>query len=469
MSELEAVWEYVDAHAEEMLEQLKTLVRQPSISAQNVGVKECAELLAGMMRADGIETRILPTAGQPVVFGVGEAVPDAPTVLIYGHYDVQPVDPLDAWVSPPFEPTIRDGRLWGRGTGDNKGQLLAQLLAYRAWKAVAGRVPVNVKFIFEGEEESTSPHLAAFCREHRELLAADVVYESDGPVHESGRQTVSLGVRGVLSVELEASGPKRDYHSGHGGNLLPNPAWELVHLLGTMRSPDGRILLEGFYDEVRPPEPEALAALAELPLDEEGYRREQGIERLATFAAVPLGPEGQRLPDDPKADFFARTMFYPTLNIQGFTAGYGGPGMKTIIPSKAICKIDMRLVVDQRADDVYDKFVRHVRQHAPNVQVRRIGSMEPSRTPVNAPYVQTVARAIERVTGERPLIQPGAGGSLPDYAFTRDLGLPLIKVPYANADEANHAPNENLELARFYGGIKIAASVLEALSRPEGA
>jgi acetylornithine deacetylase/succinyl-diaminopimelate desuccinylase-like protein len=158
-------------------------------------------------------------------------------------------------------------------------------------------------------------------------------------------------------------------------------------------------------------------------------------------------------------------MFYPTLNIQGFTSGYGGAGMKTIIPSKAICKIDMRLVVDQRADDVFEKFSRHVRDHAPQVQVRRLGSMEPSRTPVSEPYVRIVAGAVEQATGERPLIQPGAGGSLPDYAFTEELGLPLVKVPYANADEANHAPNENFELARFYGGVKIAASVMEALAR----
>jgi acetylornithine deacetylase/succinyl-diaminopimelate desuccinylase-like protein len=457
MNQLEAVWAYVDAHAEEMLEQLKTLVRQPSISAQDVGVKECAELLAGMMRADGIETQVLPTPGQPMVVGVGEAVPGAPTALIYGHYDVQPVDPLEAWESPPFEPTIRNGRLYGRGTGDNKGQLLAQLLAYRAWRAVAGRPPMNVKFIFEGEEESTSPNMAAFVREQRDLLKADLVYTSDGPVHESGRQTISLGVRGVLFVELEASGAKRDYHSGHGGNLLPNPAWELVQLLGTLRSPDGRVLIEDFYDDVREPEPEALAAVEELPIDVGRYMLEMGIGDLAPANHLP------EIEGSDAVEFFRRIMFHPTLNIPGLAAGYAGPGMKTIIPSRAVCKLDIRLVVDQRADDVYDKLVRHIRQHAPNVQVRKVGSMEPSRTPVGDPYVQVVARAVERAIGERPLLFPASGGSLPDYAFTRDLGLPLVKVPYANPDEANHAPNENLELARFYAGIKIAASVMEAL------
>ena len=458
MSQLEQVWDYVDRHADGMLEQLKTLVRQPSISAQDVGVKECAELLAGMMREDGLETQVLPTPGQPMIVGKGLEVPGAPTVLIYGHYDVQPVDPLEAWQSPPFEPTLRNGRLYGRGTGDNKGQLLAQLLAYRAWCAVAGGPPLNVKFIFEGEEESTSPNMAPFVRQQRDLLAADLVYTSDGPVHESGRQTLSLGVRGVLFVELEAHGAKRDHHSGHGGNLLPNPAWELIQLLGTMRRADGRVLIEGFYDGVREPEPEALAAVEELPIEIGKYMADMGIHDLAPANHLP------EIQGSDAVDFYRRIMFHPTLNIPGFAAGYGGPGMKTIIPSQAICKLDIRLVVDQSADDVYEKLVRHVRQHAPNVEVRKIGFMEPSRTPVGDPYVQVVARAVERAVGEKPLIFPASGGSLPDYAFTRDLGLPLVKVPYANPDESNHAPNENLELARFYGGIKIAASVMEALA-----
>jgi acetylornithine deacetylase/succinyl-diaminopimelate desuccinylase-like protein len=450
---LGAISAYVDEHAESMLEQLKTLVRQPSISAQDVGVKECAELLAGMMRADGIDTQILPTAGQPIVVGKGEHVPGAPTALVYGHYDVQPVDPLEAWHSPPFEPTIRDGRLWGRGTGDNKGQLLAQLLAYRAWKHVAGAPPLNITFIFEGEEESMSPNFAQFCREHRDLLTADVAYTSDGPVHESGRYLISLGVRGVLTVELEAKGPKRDYHSGHGGNLLPNPAWELVHLLATMRAPDGRILIDGFYDDVRPAEGPERAAIDELPNDLPGYLETNGISGLIAH---------------PADNFFERFMFHPTLNINGFASGYGGQGVKTIIPSRAVVKIDMRLVVDQSADDIWEKFQRHVRQHAPNVTARRLGSMEPSRTPVGDPYVQVVARAVERATGAKPYISPSSGGSLPDYAFTRDLALPLVKVPYANVDEANHAPNENLDLSRFYDGIRISASVYEALAAATG-
>jgi acetylornithine deacetylase/succinyl-diaminopimelate desuccinylase-like protein len=300
--------------------------------------------------------------------------------------------------------------------------------------------------------------MAPFVNANRELLAADVVYTSDGPVHESGRQSVSLGVRGVLFVELEATGAKRDYHSGHGGNLLPNPAWQLIDLLASMRRPDGRVLIDGFYDDVRVPEPEALAAVEQLPIDLGHYLAEMGIDDLAPANHLP------EISGSDTVEYFKRIMFHPTLNVPGFAAGYGGPGMKTIIPNRAVCKLDIRLVVDQRADDVYEKLVQHVQRHAPGVQVRKIGFMEPSRTPVSDPYVQVITRAVERAVGERPYLMPCTGGSLPDYVFTRDLGLPLVKVPYANPDEANHAPNENFELERFYAGIKIAASVYEALA-----
>ena len=339
---LAAISAYVDAHAEPMLEQLKTLVRQPSISAQDVGVKECAEH-AGRDDARRRHRDPDPAHGRPAGHrrqGRGRARARRPSWST-ATTTSSPSIRSKPGTRPPFEPTIRDGRLWGRGTGDNKGQLLAQLLAYRAWKKVAGAPPLNVTFIFEGEEESMSPHLAQFCRENRELLAADVVYTSDGPVHESGRYLISLGVRGVLTVELEARGANRDYHSGHGGNLLPNPAWEMVHLLSTMRAPDGRILIEGFYDDVRPIEPPERAVVDELPLDLPDYLARNEIAGLIAH---------------PADNFFERFMFHPTLNVAGFTSGYGGQGTKTIIPSKAIVKIDMRLVVDQSADDIWAKF-----------------------------------------------------------------------------------------------------------------
>lgn len=442
---LDRVYAYIDAHRDDFVAQLLVLLRQPSISAQNVGVEECAELLREIMTGCGLEAQLLPTAGKPVVFGQRLVDPLLRTVLIYGHYDVQPVDPLEAWESPPFEPTIRRGRIYARGSGDNKGQHLAQLLAMQAYLATWGELPVNVKVILEGEEESSSPHLARFVEEHRELLAADLVYTSDGPVHESGRPQVVLGVRGILYVELRARGAKSDLHSGNRGGVVPNPAWHLVDVLASMRDREGWVAIEGFYDTVRPQTAAERAAIADLPLDLPAILAEYGTDRL---------------PPPAEPGYYERLMTLPTLNISGFRSGYGGEGMKTIIPATATAKLDMRLVVDQDPDDIFAKFSRHVRERAPDVEVVRLGSMLPSKTPIENPYTRAVATAVARAYDEEPLVVPTLGGSLPDYVFTRILGLPSIMVPYANPDENNHAPNENLEIERYIKGIKICAAVL---------
>lgn len=450
MSDLEAVWRTIDDSREEMLTDLFTLLRQPSISAQDVGVAECAELLVDLMRTDGLDAKVVPTAGHPAVLAKSEHVPGAPTVLVYGHYDVQPTEPDDAWTSPPFEPTVRDGRVYARGSGDNKGQIVAQLMAHRAWRRAVGRAPVNLTFVVDGEEESGSPHLPDVIRENRDYLAADLVYLSDGPVYRDGQYALSMGVRGLLAVEVEVRGASRDYHSGHMGNVLPNPAWELAELLASMRDGDGRILVPGFYDDVREAEPAAREAAAELPADADAFMREHGVDRLA-----PTHFDG----------FADRTMFYPALNLSGLAAGYTGAGSKTIIPSSAVARFDIRLVVDQDPDDIYAKFAAHVAKVLPHATVRRIGgSVPPSRTPVDHPAVPLVRDAVANATGRRPLVIPGTGGTLPDFVFTGILGLPLVKVPYANPDEANHAPNENLALDRYFAGIRIGAAVYAALA-----
>ncbi len=442
------VWSYIDRSVPQMIEDLMPLLRQPSISADGTGVVECAHMLAALMREEGIDTQVIPTTGYPVVVGTAHPFPDKPTLLVYGHYDVQPVEPEAAWTSPPFEPTIRDGRIYGRGTADNKGQLFAQLMAHRAWRAVRGSAPVNLTFIFDGEEESGSANLPQFAREHADLLAADAVYLSDGPIDDSGSYRVALGVRGMLGIELKANGAPRDHHSGHMGNLLPNPAWELVELLQSLRAPDGRVLVDGFYDQVDAPEPAAARAAAELPIDVKAFLDDHGVDRLA-----PL----------PESGFYERLMFHPTLNICGLSAGYTGPGAKTIIPATATARLDIRLVMDQDPDTVYDAIAAHVRRHAPHVSTRRVGGgVRPSRTPADHPAVDLFRAAVESATGAPALLFPSTGGTLPDYVFTRILGLPLVKVPYANADEANHAPNENFEIARFAGGTRIAASIYAA-------
>ncbi|MBA2529882.1 MAG: M20/M25/M40 family metallo-hydrolase [Euzebyales bacterium] len=446
---LAAVAAYVDDHRQAFLDELCDLVRQPSISSEDVGVEACADHLVATMRRSGLSARLLATRNKPVVYGERLVATDRPTVLVYGHYDVQPVDPLDAWDSPPFEPIVRHGRLYGRGTSDNKGQHLAQLLGIRATLAVAGELPVNVKVVLEGEEECSSPHLAEFVEGNRELLAADVVYTSDGPVHDSGEPTVVLGVRGILCLELRARGARSDLHSGNRGGVVPNPAWELVRLLATMVDAEGTVTVDGFGEGVTPPTDAERAAIERLPVDVDAHLRTYGIDRLPP-------PEG--------LGFYDRLMLRPTLNIAGLASGSTGEGFKTIVPATAMARIDVRLVPDQDPDGVFAAVAAHVAARAPGVEVTRVGAMPPSRTPVDNPYTQAVVGALTDVWGREPLVLPSLGGTLPDYVFTRLLGLPSLLVPYANADQANHAPNENLELERFYTGIRTCAAVLQRIA-----
>ncbi|MDP9371219.1 MAG: M20/M25/M40 family metallo-hydrolase [Chloroflexota bacterium] len=451
--DLSDVFAYVDDHRDEFLDRLIDYVRRPSISAHGLGIAEAAEYIAGVLRGIGLETRVIPTAGWPMVLAGRDDVPEgAPTVLLYGHYDVQPPDPLEGWVSPPFEPTIRDGRLYARGAGDNKGQHFAQILALEATLARRGALPCNVKVLLEGEEEIGSPQMPAFVREHRDELRADLVITSDGPVDESGRSRIVFGVRGILSFELRARGARRDLHSGLWGGVAPQPLWTLVHLLGTMRNARGEVTIDGFYDNVRPQTGRERAALAELPVDPEALKRSFG---LAEF-------------DEPRERGFAeRLSAWPTFTINGLHGGYGGPGTKTVLPHEAFAKCDMRLVEAQTADEIFAKVEAHVRRHAPGVEVIRQGSMDPSRTPLDSPFAEPIRRGIAAAQGEEPLLVPLLGGSMPDYVFTKDLGIPSFLVPYANADEANHAPNENLEVERFFKGIKTGAAMLAYLGAME--
>ncbi len=446
---LAPVFAYVDAHRDDFLRRLIDYVRRPSISAHGLGIAEVADYIAAILRQMGLDTRIVPTAGWPVVLAQRIESPGVPTVLLYGHYDVQPPDPLDAWISPPFEPTIRNGRLYARGVGDNKGQHFAQILALESLLACTGRLPCNVKLLLEGEEEIGSPRMADFVREHRADVMADLVITSDGPVHESGRAQLVCGVRGVLSIELRARGANRDLHSGNWGNVAPNPIWTLVHLLASMKNERGEITIEGFYDKILPQTPLEKEALARMPVDVEAVKRSLGLQDLDQ-------PTGR--------GFYERLSAWPSLTINGFHSGYGGPGSKTVLPHEALVKCDIRLVEAQRADDIFEKVLAHVRRHAPSVEVTRQGSMEPSKTPLDSPFVKPLLQAIQEAQAEEPLLVPALGGSLPDYVFTKMLGVPAFVVPYANADESNHAPNENLEVERFFKGIKTGAAMLSHLS-----
>ena len=445
---LHDIFAYIDDHTQTFLARLIDYLRRPSISAYGEGISEVADYIAGVMRQVGLAVRIMPTSGWPMVFGEYHTQAGAPTVLLYGHYDVQPPDPLEAWISPPFEPAIRNGRLYARGVGDNKGQHFAQLMALESLLACRGTLPCNIKVLLEGEEEIGSPHMPEFIRAHRDELHADLVIVSDGPVHENGQSTISFGVRGVLDIELRARGANRDLHSGHWGGIVPNPLWTLVHLLSTMKNERGEITIDGFYENVQPLTTLERQALAKLPIDVDEVKRSLGLLRL----------------DEPQErDYFERLAAWPTLTINGIHGGYGGPGSKTVLPHEAVAKCDIRLVEAQAAGEIMAKVKAHVQRHAPEVTVTSYGSMDPSKTPLDSPFTEPLRQAIIAAQGAEPLLVPAKGASLPNYVFTKTLGIPAFGVPYANADESNHAPNENLEVARFFLGIKTGAAMLSYL------
>ncbi|MFM2032222.1 MAG: hypothetical protein RLZZ297_987 [Chloroflexota bacterium] len=451
MTQLDAVYAHIAAHREQFIARLIDYVRNPSISAHGIGIGETAAWLTEYLTSLGFETQAHTTAGWPMIVARHHRQPGKPTVLFYGHYDVQPPDPLEAWVSPPFEPTIRDGRLYGRGAGDNKGQHFAQLLALESWLAVAGTLPCNVTFLLEGEEEVGSPNLARFVTEHRELLRADLVITADGPLHEDGTPQIEYGVRGVVSFELRATGANTDLHSGNWGGIAPQPLWKLVHLLSTMKNARGDITIPGIMEQVAPMTPRERAALDALPLDLPRVMAGVGISELD-------GP--------PEVPFYDRLSFRPTLTINGFHGGYGGPGSKTVLPHTGIVKCDMRLVGGMTLATTEAAIRAHVAAVDPSIELHLEGGMEPSRTSLESPYAAPIHRAIVHAQGVEPYHIPSLGGSLPDYVYTKILGIPAFVVPYANADERNHAPNENIILECFVNGIRTGAALVEFLAEP---
>jgi acetylornithine deacetylase/succinyl-diaminopimelate desuccinylase-like protein len=451
---LARVGDWVTAHREECVRELTDWVRQPSVSSDGTGFPEATTYGAALVERCGLTPEIVPTDGRPLILGTSgtsdKSNKPSPHVLIYGHYDVQPPGPLAAWDSPPFEPSIRNGRMYGRGTGDNKGQHLAQLLGLRALTEITGSLPCRVTMLLDGEEEIGSPNLAAALGRRFPASAArdrpDLAVWSDGPVHDSGRSTVVLGVRGIVIFQLRVTGAVAPLHSGNWGGVAPNPAWRLVHLLASMRSPDGTVLIEGAHDTAAPLSRAEQAALAALPVSTEEILTELGVDAM-----------------EPPADIgYYQRLSRPTFTINSLTCEDAGEH-RTIIPNVAVAKCDMRLVGGQRAADVMDAIRRHVARHDPGVEVTFGGSMAPQRTRPETPYTEAVLRGAAAGLGEEPLLIPALGGSLPIAEFGDALGVPCYGIPFANADERNHAPNENIEVDRFLRGIRGAAGVLLAL------
>ncbi|GAB3878350.1 M20/M25/M40 family metallo-hydrolase [Kibdelosporangium lantanae] len=426
----------------DLVGELADWTARPSVSRTGEGMAEAAAHGLGLLRASGLEAREVETGGWPALVGTADG--PGPHVLIYGHYDVQPAGPLDLWTTPPFEPTIRDGRMYGRGTADNKGQHLAQLLGLRALRDLTGGFPCRVTVLLDGEEEIGSPNLATAVRQ---VGRPDLAVWSDGPVHDSGRACVSLGVRGILMFELRARGANRPLHSGNWGGVAPNPAWALVQLLATMRTAGGTVTVAGFADDVPPLSDGQRAALADLPVDV-----------AATLEAI--GAAGM---EPPAGLGFHERLAVPTLTVNSLSCADSGDH-RAVIPDVAIARCEARLVAGQTPGQVADAIRRHVRKYAPDVEFVPDAAMTPSTTLPESPYTATILQAVEDGLGERPLLVPSIGGSLPIAELSDGLSCPCYGVPFANVDEANHAPDENLDLDWFHRGIVAAATIQLALA-----
>jgi acetylornithine deacetylase/succinyl-diaminopimelate desuccinylase-like protein len=387
--------------------------------------------------------------------GTGAGTSDGRTLICYNHYDVQPEEPVDLWLSPPFEPTEREGRLYARGVSDDKGQLISRIAAMRAIRAVSGGLPVRVKFLVEGEEEIGSIHLPAFVEAHRELLAADACVWESGGVNAEGAPTVQLGMRGILAVELRVRTLSRDAHSGQAHNL-PNAAWRLVRALASLKDEHERILIAGWYDDVREPSETERRLLELMPSDEEVARELYGVRE---FVKGHTGLE------------YKAAVYAPTCNIAGIGAGWQGPGSKTVIPALAMAKLDFRLVPDQDPLDLLAKLRRHLDAHGfIDVEVGNTegGGERSATTPPDDSFVRLAARTAEEVYGRPAVLVPLVGGSGPMWAFRSVLGTPIVTLGTSDPYTSVHAPNESISLERFAQGIRHMARLLLAYGEEAG-
>jgi acetylornithine deacetylase/succinyl-diaminopimelate desuccinylase-like protein len=448
---MDNVIDFVNVNRERYLEELKAFLAIPSISAlpeHAVDVKRCAEWCADEMRRIGLQNvRLIDTPGNPVVYGDWLGAPGAPTILFYGHYDVQPVDPLDLWQSPPFEATVRDGEIYARGSADDKGQVFMHFKAVEAHITQNGRLPLNIKFILEGEEEVGSAHLDDFIRAHKDELRADVVVISDSPMFARGIPSICYGLRGLVYFQIDLRGSNTDLHSGSFGGAVANPAFVLAQVLAQMKDRGGRVKIPGFYDAVVPLQDAERQAWASLPFNERQYKKDFGIPKL-------FGESGYTT--------LERTWARPTFEVNGLLSGFTGEGAKTVLPAIAMAKVSMRLVPNQNPDTIATLFEEYVRKITPKtveLKITRMHGGKPWMTAYDNPFVQAAGRAIERGFGQKPVFTR-EGGSIPVVStFQEELGLPSVLFGVGLPDENAHAPNEKLDVANFHGGI-IASAIL---------
>lgn len=424
---------YIQNHLEDSIFELKHLVAQPSISATGEGLEACAAMVVALLQKRGFTTTLYPTGGAPVVYAERKGRSDR-TLLIYNHYDVQPPEPLELWHSPPFEPELRAPLLYGRGVDDDKGQFTYRLLALDAILAKEGDLPCTIKFLLEGEEETSSAHLQEFVSTHAHLLEADACIWEHGGVDENEHPIQTLGLRGILYVELSVETANQDIHSGLGGTIFPNAAWRLVWALSSLKDTDENIRIAGFYNKVKPLNARTLAILDKLPDQSADFKSRFGVSQF--LRGITHG-----------ADLRRHGAHEPSCTICGLTAGYQGPGSKTIIPARASAKVDFRLVPDQNPLEILELLREHLDRNGFNdVQIQDLGHGKPAVTPPDDPFVQLVTRSAVDAYGEPMILIPSGGGSGPNAIVQSTLGIPIVSAGAGYPGSQAHAPNENLRL-----------------------
>jgi acetylornithine deacetylase/succinyl-diaminopimelate desuccinylase-like protein len=449
------VVDFINVNRDRYVEELKEYLAIPSVSAlpqHAADVRRAAEWTADALRKAGVsEVRLIETPGNPVVYGEWLNAPDAPTILFYGHYDVQPVDPVDLWTSPPFEATVRDGEIYARGAADDKGQVFMHIKAVEAHLREGGRLPVNMKFFIEGEEEVGSVHLDDFVRDHKQQLAADVVVISDSPMFDRGIPSICYGLRGLAYFQIDLRGTKSDLHSGSFGGAVANPAFVLAQILSQMKDRSGRIKIPGFYDDVRELSEAERAEWKRLPFNETRYRKDLGAPKL-------FGETGYST--------LERVWARPTFEVNGLLSGFTGEGAKTVLPAVAMAKVSMRLVPDQDPDRVAKLFEDYVRTVAPRtveVKVTRMHGGKPWMADFDNKFVRAAGRAIEQGFGKAPVFNR-EGGSIPVVStFQQELGIPSVLFGVGLPDENAHAPDEKLDLGNFHNGIIASAFLYDEI------
>jgi acetylornithine deacetylase/succinyl-diaminopimelate desuccinylase-like protein len=449
---LEAAFAFIDDHLERSLDEVVEYCRLPTVSAHGTAIEETAKYTVALLEAEGFETRIIPkpAGGFPVVWAEQKGRRRDKTLLFYNHYDVQPPDPLDEWTSGPFEPQRRGDKLYGRGVSDDKGNIVSRMLAVRALKQAFGELPCNVRFFIEGDEEIGSPQIAPFMREHGEMFRAHACVWEWGYALWDGSPTLMLGAKGLLCVDIEVQGPNRDVHSSYG-TVVPNPAWRLAWALSSIKTPDERILIEGFYEGVKTPTEEELATLRMLPDD-----GSELLESLGLHDAV-LGVKD--------VDYRRRHIFEPTCTINGLTSGYQGQGTKTVLPARASAKLDFRLVDEQDPDDIIAKLRRHLeRVGFEDAVVHQSSSERAARTQLDDPFIDVAQRAARDVYGREAFIVPSMAATGPMFHFVHDLGLPTVMAGINYVGGRDHAPDEHVRIEDYRKGTKHIAAILQRFS-----